>query len=132
MRLFWQVTAMYISAAAVVCALFLSQTHASGDKQATISAEPTVEPVPYRHLDFSRAVNPQYDLYMNMIESLTPRTVSKYMFQEKRLSTVQVKPAPEPAHEASKTGKLVLTIIASLVAAFLILWYAVRRKVTLT
>jgi hypothetical protein len=120
--------------------LFLSQTAALAIMAATIGAQPTVKPVPYAHLDFSRAVNPQYDIMMQNIESMTPKQSSLEWLAkrakknldslEDKPKTLSVKYAPPDETKTVDAVKLIVVVLGALFASGVILTYAARRKVS--
>lgn len=107
---------------ALISALFLSQAaSASG----TIHGNKVGSPVPYKYLDFSRALHYDYDIMMTNIENMTPRGK---LAEPKTVVLTKSGPPPEPG----SPGKLILLVLAALGASVGILTYANRRKITLT
>lgn len=83
------------------------------------------KPIPYARLDWSRYTNPQYNIMMNNIESMVPKTSAE------RHETTVVARHEVPKEEATgltPAGKLSATVFAALAASALILWHVLRRK----
>lgn len=132
MRLAIKVSALYISAVLIIWALFLSFGAAQGSggsPHATIHSMLTAPPVPYAHLDFSRAVNPQYDIMMSQMETMTPRKAAQGLdILSGTQHHYEAKFNEQKPDRVNEAGKLVFTTIMALMASFGVLWYAFKKK----